>query len=296
VIESRSYTAFGDELTSSGTGARTSYIGRETDNESDLGFYGVRMYDPTYGRFLSTDPLWSKYLPLQSYQYCRNSPVMRTDRTGMADFFDEVGQKVGSDGVNDGTKFIANAAVYNAALVNQTSWEMMGGVQGVYQLPSASALNAIEASCLNPASSSVGDRSRREYGGVIGSGGDFFEAAPGPIATGVSQGPEIDLAGAFGKAREAGQSIMATVHTHVNFSIKSNGAQVQGNESPSKDDRAMLGPTMYPYGMVIWPRNDSFTQVTFFGRKKANDEGVKTDVRIGWSVLKGIVEDSGSKK
>ena len=41
VIESRSYTAFGDELTSSGTGARTSYIGRETDNESDLGFYGV---------------------------------------------------------------------------------------------------------------------------------------------------------------------------------------------------------------------------------------------------------------
>jgi RHS repeat-associated protein len=82
VIESRSYTAFGDELTSSGTGARTSYIGRETDNESDLGFYGVRLYDPTYGRFLSTDPLWSKYLPLQSYQYAGNSPVMFLDYSG----------------------------------------------------------------------------------------------------------------------------------------------------------------------------------------------------------------------
>jgi len=82
VIESRSYTAFGDELTSSGTGARTSYIGRETDNESDLGFYGVRLYDPTYGRFLSTDPLWSKYLPLQSYQYAGNSPVMMLDDGG----------------------------------------------------------------------------------------------------------------------------------------------------------------------------------------------------------------------
>jgi len=33
VIESRSYSAFGDELTSSGTGARTSYIGRETDSK-----------------------------------------------------------------------------------------------------------------------------------------------------------------------------------------------------------------------------------------------------------------------
>jgi hypothetical protein len=40
------------------------------------------MYDPTYGRFLSTDPLWSKYLPLQSYQYAGNSPVMMLDDGG----------------------------------------------------------------------------------------------------------------------------------------------------------------------------------------------------------------------
>jgi hypothetical protein len=40
------------------------------------------MYDPTYGRFLSTDPLWSKYLPLQSYQYAGNNPVMMVDRSG----------------------------------------------------------------------------------------------------------------------------------------------------------------------------------------------------------------------
>jgi hypothetical protein len=48
--------------------SRTSYIGRETDNESDLGFGAcpealrgrVSMYEPLYGRFLSTDPLWGK--------------------------------------------------------------------------------------------------------------------------------------------------------------------------------------------------------------------------------------------
>jgi RHS repeat-associated protein len=88
VIESRSYMAFGEELTSSGTGARTSYIGRETDNESDLGFYGVRLYDPTYGRFLSTDPLWAKYLPLQSYQYAGNEPLLHTDRSGFVVVFE----------------------------------------------------------------------------------------------------------------------------------------------------------------------------------------------------------------
>jgi RHS repeat-associated protein len=82
VIESQSYTAYGDHRTHDGEASRTSYIGRETDKESDLGFNGVRLYDPTYGRFLSVDPLWGKYLPLQSYQYAANNPVMMLDRGG----------------------------------------------------------------------------------------------------------------------------------------------------------------------------------------------------------------------
>jgi RHS repeat-associated protein len=82
VIESQSYTAYGDHRTHDGEAARTSYIGRETDKESDLGFNGVRLYDPTYGRFLSVDPLWGKYLPLQSYQYAANNPVMMLDDGG----------------------------------------------------------------------------------------------------------------------------------------------------------------------------------------------------------------------
>ena len=91
VIESQSYTAYGDHRTHDGEASRTSYIGRETDKESDLGFGAcpealrgsVRLYDPTYGRFLSVDPLWGKYLPLQSYQYAANNPVMMVDPTGL---------------------------------------------------------------------------------------------------------------------------------------------------------------------------------------------------------------------
>jgi hypothetical protein len=48
----------------------------------------VRLYDPTYGRFLSTDPLWSKYLPLQSYQYAGNEPLLHTDRSGFVVVFE----------------------------------------------------------------------------------------------------------------------------------------------------------------------------------------------------------------
>jgi RHS repeat-associated protein len=60
----------------------TSYIGREHDNETDLGFYGVRLYEPEYGRFLSTDVLWEKYLPLQPYQYALNQPISQSDCSG----------------------------------------------------------------------------------------------------------------------------------------------------------------------------------------------------------------------
>jgi RHS repeat-associated protein len=82
IVESRSYRAFGEETQSDGVGPRTSYIGREKDVESDLGFYGVRMYEPTYGRFLSVDPLWMKYLPLQPYQYAGNDPLGLADYDG----------------------------------------------------------------------------------------------------------------------------------------------------------------------------------------------------------------------
>jgi RHS repeat-associated protein len=81
-LQSTSYHPYGIERTSAGSGARTSYIGREHDNETDLGFYGVRLYEPEYGRFLSTDVLWAKYLPLQPYQYAGNEPVGKYDNNG----------------------------------------------------------------------------------------------------------------------------------------------------------------------------------------------------------------------
>jgi RHS repeat-associated protein len=84
-LQSSSYHPYGTERTSTGSSARTSYIGREHDNETDLGFYGVRLYEPEYGRFLSVDPLWSKYLPYSAYQYCRNNPLNLIDDSGLGD-------------------------------------------------------------------------------------------------------------------------------------------------------------------------------------------------------------------
>ncbi len=60
----------------------TTYIGREHDNESDLGFYGVRLYEPEYGRFLSTDVLWEEFQKLTPYHYSENSPIVKKDPSG----------------------------------------------------------------------------------------------------------------------------------------------------------------------------------------------------------------------
>jgi len=82
--DQRAYTAFGEDvnLPNEALMGRTGYIGRETDNESALGFYGVRQYDAGYGRFLSVDPLWSKYTALTPYQYTGNNPIIQLDMGG----------------------------------------------------------------------------------------------------------------------------------------------------------------------------------------------------------------------
>ena len=60
----------------------TTFIGREHDNETDLGFYGVRLYEPEYGRFLSTDVLWGEFQNLTPYHYSENSPIVKNDPSG----------------------------------------------------------------------------------------------------------------------------------------------------------------------------------------------------------------------
>jgi RHS repeat-associated protein len=41
---------------------RKTYIGKERDDESYLGDFGVRKYDYAAGRFTSPDVLWEKYM------------------------------------------------------------------------------------------------------------------------------------------------------------------------------------------------------------------------------------------
>ena len=60
----------------------------------------MRHYDPTYGRFMSVDPLWKAYVPFSPYAYCRNNPLSRTDASGLGD--EPVSTKPIIDGILSG--------------------------------------------------------------------------------------------------------------------------------------------------------------------------------------------------
>jgi RHS repeat-associated protein len=85
ILERMDYRPFGEVITANGEGARTGFIDREEDGESGLGSFGVRLYEPEYGRFTSVDPLWQKYTAVIPYQYCRASPISLLDRTGFGE-------------------------------------------------------------------------------------------------------------------------------------------------------------------------------------------------------------------
>ena len=69
---------------------RFGFNGKEDDNEvkgvGEQQDYGMRIYDPRLGRFLSVDPLGKKYPELTPYQFASNTPMQAVDLDGMERF------------------------------------------------------------------------------------------------------------------------------------------------------------------------------------------------------------------
>ncbi|PSL42293.1 RHS repeat-associated protein, partial [Chitinophaga niastensis] len=67
---------------------RYGFNGKENDNEvkgdGNQQDYGMRIYDPRVGRFLSVDPLIANYSDLAPYLYAEDNPILNIDVEGMA--------------------------------------------------------------------------------------------------------------------------------------------------------------------------------------------------------------------
>jgi RHS repeat-associated protein len=65
------------------TAKRYRFTGKERDEESGFNYHGARYYASWLCRWISVDPLESKYAPWSSYNYVLCSPLMDTDMSGM---------------------------------------------------------------------------------------------------------------------------------------------------------------------------------------------------------------------
>jgi RHS repeat-associated protein len=70
-----------------GLGYRYGFNGKENDadvkGDGDQEDYGMRIYDPRLGRFLSIDPITKKYPELTPYQFASNQPIWAVDLDGL---------------------------------------------------------------------------------------------------------------------------------------------------------------------------------------------------------------------
>ena len=90
VLTASDYAPFGMQLVGRTYRANNSYRygfnGKENDNEvkgeGNEQDYGLRIYDPRVGRFLSVDPLTKKYPELTPYQFASNTPIEAVDLDG----------------------------------------------------------------------------------------------------------------------------------------------------------------------------------------------------------------------
>lgn len=90
VLMAQDYYAFGSPIPGRSlneAGYRYGFNGKENDNEvkgvGDQQDYGMRIYDPRVGRFLSVDPLQKKYAYYTPYQFSGNTPIQAIDLDGL---------------------------------------------------------------------------------------------------------------------------------------------------------------------------------------------------------------------
>ena len=136
-----------------GDGYRYGFNGKENDNEvkgeGNQQDYGMRIYDPRVGRFLSTDPLTRMYPELTPYQFASNRPIDGIDLDGLE----------WAKAVKD---WASNMTV--AGLVHNTARTVKAAVNGdqraIVGLISYAGSKALDA---EEAFSSTGTRDQKEY-------------------------------------------------------------------------------------------------------------------------------------
>jgi RHS repeat-associated protein len=81
------------------------FPGQYFDSETGLQYNYHRDYDPGTGRYVEADPIGIQQGGNHHYAYVQNNPLLRTDATGLANYFGVVNLKCAGDGAGAGVLY-----------------------------------------------------------------------------------------------------------------------------------------------------------------------------------------------
>jgi len=239
-----------------GTQYRYGFNGKENDNEvkgeGNQQDYGMRIYDPRLGRFLSVDPITKEYPELTPYQFASNSPVRSIDLDGME------GWELSTPAANLKRDAEAVQTMLNKPQTRDIEIMVWNPYRNQAQIGKTSVVMANIAAARNKYNDAVGENIR---GGVFGAAGYMFKGERGSFYGAAMDGFFMSFGGISGettvgvpnyKPVELRNSSIETTNSITPFeqapiiqtiNLKSNWNKSQVNEAYEKANIITNSPT-----------------------------------------------------